>query len=301
MISAIICTYNRAGFLPQLFESIENQSLSINSFEVIIINNNSTDNTETICRAFMQNNADLAIKYVVEEKQGLSHARNRGIAESNGEILTFLDDDAFLSDSFLETVLRHFQNNPDVDCVGGRIYLHYEDAPPAWVSKYMAEMFGYYDPGSKPMVYRKRKFPRGSNMSFRRSVFDKAGVFNTHLGRTGENMLGAEEKELFFRIHRQGLKTVYLPHALVYHRVPSSRLEMPYVIRQIQGIGCSEAILAKQSKPFGFCVLMIRELYKWMASVALMAAYGLQGKFSKGIFLFRFRYHILKGILKCRK
>ncbi len=300
-ISAIICTYNRSAFLPRLFDSIEKQSLSKNDFEVIIINNNSTDNTETICRTFIKNNADLAIKYVVEEKQGLSHARNRGVAESTGETLTFLDDDAFLSEIFLETVLGHFQVNPDVDCVGGRIFLHYEDVRPAWVSKYMAEMFGYYDPGSKPFVYRSRKFPRGSNMSFRRSVFDKIGFFNTKLGRTGENMLGSEEKELFFRIHRKGLKSVYVPQALVYHRVPSSRLEIPHVIKQIQGIGCSEAIMAKQSKALGVAALVMRELFKWMASMVLMIGYCLQGKFLKGFFLLRFRYHIFRGIMKCRK
>lgn len=300
-ISAIICTYNREKYLPLLFESIEKQSLSEKDFEVVIINNNSTDNTEVICYGFIEKNPDMVIKYIVEDKQGLSYARNRGIAESTGGILTFLDDDAFLSDSFMETVLRNFEKNPDVYCIGGKIHLHYEDKPPVWVSKYMAEMFGFYDPGSKPFVYRNRKFPRGSNMSFRKSVFDKVGLFNTKLGRTGENMLAAEEKELFFRIYRMGLKSVYLPQALVYHRVPASRLELPQVIRQIEGIGCSEAILASQSKLPGLLVLVSRELFKWLASFVLMIIYSLQGRFQKGFFLLRFRYHIMKGIKKCYK
>lgn len=296
MISAIICTYNREKYLDQLFKSIEKQSISQKNFEVVIVNNNSTDNTESRCMAFMDRNPRLSIKYFIEKEQGLSHARNRGIAESSGDFVTFLDDDAILTENFLEVVFEYFLNHKGVDCIGGRIFLQYEDEPPGWVSKYMAEMFGYFDMGDTVKEFTSRKFPRGSNMSFRKSVFDQAGYFNTALGRRGDGMLGSEEKELFFRMHRKGFRSVYLPNALVYHYVPNSRLEMTQVIRQVQGIGCSEGIMARQSGTTGIIGLVIRESFKWIASAVLLPAYVFNGAYRKGLFLFRFRYHICKGI-----
>lgn len=298
MISAIICTYNREKYLDQLLKSIEKQSISPKNFEVVIVNNNSTDNTEPLCLAFIERNTHIPVKYVIEKEQGLSHARNRGIAESSGEFVTFLDDDAILTKSFLKVVYDYFVNNADVDCIGGRIFLQYEDKQPGWVSKYMAEMFGYFDMGETIKDFSSRQFPRGSNMSFRKAVFDKVGNFNTSLGRRGEGMLGSEEKELFFRMHRMGFRSVYLPNALVYHYVPNSRLEMTQVIKQVQGIGCSEAIMAKQSGTSGIIGLVVRECFKWAASAILFPVYVFKGAYPKGLFLFRFRYHIFRGIRK---
>lgn len=298
MISAIICTYNREKYLDQLLTSIEKQSISPRNFEVVIVNNNSTDNTESLCLRFIDRNAHISVKYVIEKEQGLSHARNRGIVESSGEFVTFLDDDAILTESFLEVVFDYFLNNADTDCIGGRIFLQYEDEQPPWVSKYMAEMFGFFDMGEKIKDFGSRQFPRGSNMSFRKTVFDQVGYFNTALGRRGEGMLGSEEKELFFRMHRMGFRSVYLPNALVYHYVPNSRLEMRQVIKQVQGIGCSEAIMARQAGTQGVIGLVIRECFKWVASTILLPVYVFKGTYRKGLFLFRFRYHIFKGIRK---
>jgi len=90
-ISAIISTYNRAQFLPGLFDSIKNQTLPADKFEVIIINNNSTDNTELLSMEFCNNNDGIKVYYYIESHQGLSFGRNRGISESNFDLVTFID------------------------------------------------------------------------------------------------------------------------------------------------------------------------------------------------------------------
>src|SRR5678810_355900 len=92
-ISLIICTYNRDMFLPDALESIKNQSFDKSEIELIIVDNNSTDNTASISKKFISQNPSLNIKYCFEEQKGLSFARNRGVAEANGSIITYVDDD----------------------------------------------------------------------------------------------------------------------------------------------------------------------------------------------------------------
>jgi len=298
MISAIVCTYNRERFLTELFDSIVLQTLDPNRFEVVIVDNNSHDGTKELSKLFTEKNPHLTVRYFFEQNQGLSFARNRGVAESKGNWLTFLDDDATLSPEFLETVLDYFEENPDLGCIGGKILLNYQTLPPpSWVSKYIVGMFGYFNPSKKGFVFKNNTFPRGSNMSFAKSVFEFVGGFNTQLGRTGGNMLGSEEKEFFARFVKKGLKAVYLPDAVVYHTVPDERLKIASALKHARGIGQSEKIIAKGIGLTGFVSLWFGEILKWIASLGLFIFYGLMVKPQKGIFLLRFRYNVTLGML----
>ncbi len=298
MISAIICTYNRERFLKELFASIELQTLDPGRFEVVIVDNNSTDGTKNISNQFAQDNPLITARYFFEPNQGLSFARNRGVAESNGSWLTFLDDDATLTPNFLETVLDYFEKNPDLYCIGGKILLNYETLPPPpWVSKYIVGMFGYFNPGNKGFVFTNGTFPRGSNMSFAKSVFAKLGGFNTHLGRAGSSMVGSEEKEFFARFLKKGLKAIYLPQAVVYHSVSDERIKISSVLNHARGIGLSEKIMAKANGFSGWAFLWLGEAFKWLASFGLFGYYGITLRFNKGWFLLRFRFNVTKGML----
>jgi glycosyltransferase involved in cell wall biosynthesis len=298
MISAIICTYNREKFLIELFASIEKQTIDPNRFEVVIVDNNSTDGTKELSKHFAKNNPHLNVRYLFEPNQGLSFARNKGVAESKGKWVTFLDDDATLTPSFLEIVLDYFEKQPNVACIGGKILLDYEtNPPPNWVSKYIVGMFGYFNPSNREFVFRKNSFPRGSNMSFCKSVFDTVGGFNTKLGRSGGNMVGSEEKEFFARFLANGFSATYLPQAVVYHAVPDERLEIKNVLKHARGIGYSEAIMAKNKGILGQVALWLFETYKWLASIGLLLGYSFLLKVRKGLFLLRFRYNVTAGML----
>lgn len=298
MISAVICTYNRERFLNELFASIEFQTLDPERFEVVIVDNNSTDGTKELNQQFAEINPQFTVRYFFEQKQGLSFARNRGVAESKGNWVTFLDDDATLTPEFLETVLDYFERNPNLACIGGKILLNYETLPPpSWVSKFIVGMFGYFNPGNQEFIFKDNSFPRGSNMSFAKSVFDVVGGFNTQLGRTGGNMVGSEEKEFFVRFLKKGLKAVYLPQAVVYHSVPDERLKMDSVLKHARGIGYSEKIIAKGKGFQGFASLWFSEILKWIATLGLSILYCLPLKFQKGLFLLKFRYNVTLGML----
>ena len=92
-LSVVICTYNRGKYLPMVLDSLKIQQYPTDSFEIVLINNNSTDNTESITKTYQQENPQIPLHYIVEYNQGISHARNRGVTSSKGEIIVFIDDD----------------------------------------------------------------------------------------------------------------------------------------------------------------------------------------------------------------
>ena len=104
-ISVAICTYNREKYLPQLFASIEKQTLAIDRFEVVLVNNNSPGNTAELFQEFQRRNPTLQTRYCEEVEQGLSFSRNHAIQQANFELITFLDDDAFIDEHYLAVLV----------------------------------------------------------------------------------------------------------------------------------------------------------------------------------------------------
>ncbi|HSN59661.1 MAG TPA: glycosyltransferase, partial [Ferruginibacter sp.] len=120
-ISLVICTYNRCRYLPEAFESINRQTLSPEKFELIVIDNNSTDETALITHQFIASNPQLNVRYCFEENKGLSFARNRGVKEANSAIVNYVDDDAVLSPGYLKAMLLFFQAYPNAAGAGGKV------------------------------------------------------------------------------------------------------------------------------------------------------------------------------------
>ena len=293
-ISAIVCTYNREKFLPKALESLANQTLSYDNFEVVIINNNSTDSTEEICNNFHKNFPNINYSYVIESQQGLSFARNRGIIESKGRLITFIDDDAWLEEMFLEVIVNFMKKHQDVDSVGGKILLDYEDKEPDWMNKYMASLFGYFVYSENIKKFKPNNFPRGSNMTFRKNVFELVGNFNTELGRIGQGMGGGEEKDIYKRIYDHKLAVYNLPSAVVHHAVPVTRTTNEFIKKQAIGIGYSERLRLKGSK-IETLKRIWQELYKWAATIILFFIYLLKFQWKKSVMIVRFRWWISKG------
>jgi len=285
MISAVVCTYNRERFLEECLESIANQTLGQQYFEIIIINNNSTDRTEAISKTYIDKYPDLNIYYFIETNQGLSYARNRGVKESKGDLITFIDDDATLDKNFLEQSYQFFKLQPEVEAIGGKILLNFEDTPPKWYNIYLSPLLGYFNMGDKVKRFPKNNYPRGSNMTFRARVFEKYGMFNTELGRKGENLEGGEEKDIFSRLHKQNESVYYVPEAIVHHAVPVERTTQEFIRKQAFGTGVSERNRIKNS---GFSVKLrkiISELWKWSASILLFVLSLLGLNPTKGVMI----------------
>lgn len=293
-ISAIISTYNRDLFLPGLFDSFKSQTLPAADFEVIIINNNSTDKTESLTLEFIKNNG-INVRYFTETNQGLSFCRNRGILESDSELVTFIDDDALPAADFLEKTILFFDTHPDVGASGGKILLKFTGKKPAWYNDFLSPLLGYFNYGNSTRPF-KNNFFRGSNMTFRRSLFDTHKPFDTRLGRKGTVLTGGEEKELFYRLKNCGVHLWYNAEAIVYHLVPAERTTVDYIRNQAYGTGKSKKVHARIEGKYSLLNTYLNEIIKWCASFAVSLFYFATFKFNKGIMIIRFRYWVSRTL-----
>ncbi len=294
-ISAVISTYNRAQFLPGLFDSFKSQTLPATDFEVIIINNNSTDKTESLALEFLNNNEGIKVRYFTETNQGLSFSRNRGILEAGSELVTFIDDDAIPADDFLGKTVTFFDTHPDVGAAGGRILLKFTGKIPVWYNNFLSPLLGYFNYGNKTRLFKYNYF-RGSNMTFRRSLFDTHKPFDTRLGRKGDLLTGGEEKELFYRLKNNGVQLWYIAEAVVYHLVTAERTTVDFIRNQAYGTGKSKKVHAQIEGNSVLLKAYIAEIFKWDASFAISLFYFLTFRFSKGIMILKFRCWISRAL-----
>ncbi len=299
ILSVCICTYNREKFLPDALESIAGQTASLADYELLIVNNNSTDNTDAICRQFIDRHPGLHVRYLIETRQGLSHARNRGIAEARGRYLTFIDDDAVAKPDFVEQVIRFFKSHPAAVAAGGRVLARFERERPDWFNPYSASLFfSHYDKGDQLFQYEGRGYPIGCNMSFRHDFLEESGGFDTELGRKGKDGIGAEEKAVFARMIEENLPYYYDPSQVVYHQIDEFRTQPPYTRKLARGLGETHHKLYCKD---GFSTACIQaHLLMWLkffAALLLALSYLVQGRPAVSRHLIWYRWTVIKGFL----
>lgn len=294
-VTFIICTYNRAKYLDDTLQSLLHSVKPGQDIEILVIDNNSQDETRNVVQKYKKSNENNFIRYVKEKKQGLSHARNRGIKEASASYVVFLDDDIRATASLIPTWIEFFDKYPDVSAAGGKIHVQFDDPRPEWMSHFLLPLLGYHDLGDTAKTYPANKFPFGGNMGFKKSVFNDVGFFNTDLGRKGASLEAQEEKELFRRIRVQDEKIFYLPDAFLYHRVNQKRLNTDYIRKQALGLGKSMKLQLNDATATQKGVKLMSEAGKWIATVPLAFGYLLTGKSTKAKMLFRFRQWIWEG------
>jgi glucosyl-dolichyl phosphate glucuronosyltransferase len=237
-VSVVICTYNRALSLKGALASLADMKVPDEvSWEVVVVDNNSNDQTRSVVEQFAQQTPNL--RYVFESNQGLSLARNRGIKESIGHIISFIDDDVMVAPDWLLEVKRAFDGSA-VACVGGKVPLRKDlDLPDWWCKEYNASL-GQFDKGEEAIILDSRsqgKVGIGANLSFRRSCFEKYGNFRRDLGRVGASVLMGEDIDFCDRLRRHGELSMYTPRAIVYQCPDVSRITKRYVLRWFFRIG----------------------------------------------------------------
>lgn len=294
-ISFIICTYNRAEYLQDSVETLLQNEANPEYYQLLIIDNNSADETKAIVQEAQASYPDHNISYITETKQGLSHARNRGIEESDCPIIVFVDDDVMVPENYIDSWLEFWKMKPNAKCAGGKIEVQFDDPRPSWMSYFLLPLLGHHDNGSKLTTYGKNAYPFGGNMGFKSSIFDQFGNFDTELGRKGKELKASEEKELFQRIKKAGVGIFYVPKAKLFHRVNKSRLTEEYIKEQAIGLGESIAIQNRHKSSATKLSWAITEFLKWMTSLLLFLPYTLSLQTSKAVMLLKFRRWILDG------
>jgi glycosyltransferase involved in cell wall biosynthesis len=231
MVSVILCTLNRAATLEAALESLVRIDAPAMPWEIVIVDNNSTDHTADVIRRW-EARSTVPVVGVRETRQGKSFALNRGMVVARGELLAFSDDDVTFDHAWLARLTEPFAS-PDVMGVGGRIEPVWSRPPPRWWSGSgpyrLKEAIVYFDRG--PDQVDLTSPPTGANMAFRRTVFERLGGFREDLGRFAGTLLGGEDVELGRRVLDAGCRVVYAPRALVYHPVEPRRMAKSYFRR----------------------------------------------------------------------
>lgn len=298
-ISVIVCTYNRDKYIYNVLKSIAVNDFPHSEYEIVLVNNNSMDNTEAECKRFQLDYPAIDFNYYVETNQGLSYARNLGIQKAKGDIVIYVDDDATVNKVYIQTYFDFFINNPNIDAAGGPILPVYETAEPKWMSHYTRQLItGKLDLGKKQHEFPHKAFPGGGNAAYRKSVFEKVGFFNVQLGRKGNSLIGAEEKDIFDKMTNQGMRFFYLPNAILYHIIPENKLSKEYFNRLTYSIGVSEHYRTLSVSKWKFMKRLIAEFVKWAASFLLWLFFAFQLQVAKANKLIVFRYQVTQGLLK---
>lgn len=243
--SVVVCVYIEKR-LPQIraaLDSIARQTVP--PAQVIVV----ADHNPRLCDR-------LAAEYPDHEVipstfgPGLSGARNTGVERATGDVVVFLDDDARAQPRWLETLLACY-GDESVLGAGGVVLADWSPpGRPAWLPEEFLWVVGCSYRG-QPEVTAEVRNPIGANMSFRRSAFDRAGLFDASVGRTfaSSRPLGCEETEFSIRLRRlsPGARIIYEPRAAVHHHIDQSRATWRYFLRRCHAEGCSKARVSRLS------------------------------------------------------
>lgn len=221
IISVVVCTYNRATLLKDLLDTLTRQTLDGQYFEVIVIDNNSSDSTKEIAQTFCNENTNF--RYCFEAQQGLSFARNRGWQEAIGEYVAYTDDDCRVPPEWLERAKEILeQRRPPV--FGGPYYAFYNSVKPHWFK----DIYGSSEQGKEARKLASNEYLSGGNIFIYKDLFETVGGFAPDLGMNGKKLALGEETNLIIRIRAANVENYlyYDPYLFVYHLVRPEKFSL---------------------------------------------------------------------------
>jgi len=235
--SVIIPTFNRADQLRITLSSLMLVEYDPTSFEIIVVDNGSTDSTKCVVEKFIIDHPKNCLKYIYDSIPGLLTGRHRGAKESKGEILIFIDDDIKADKNWLKEILATFDGHPDVHLVGGKCLPDFERTPPEWLYYFKKELpdGGWMITDLSLCDYGdvEKEIPAtwvwGLNFSIRKESLYKHGGFHPdNIPPAFQHFQGDGETGLSFKLAATGCKTWYNPQIIVEHIVPADRMTFTY-------------------------------------------------------------------------
>ena len=283
-VSVIICTYNRAKFIKSSLSHLTKQTLANDQYEIIVVNNNCTDDTGKLVNKFILDNPECNISQFMETNQGLSFARNRGLKEAKHELICYIDDDGNAEVGYLEKIVKIFSENPEYVGVGGKVIPVYEEVEPEWYNPFLRMMVTAIDFGDKPFKCRGKKYPAGCSMIYKKTILELAGGFNNDL------KWRADDKYIFHAVSKISTEIYYRPELTVEHHIDAARTTDENFDRLSGLLGSEERLRIKGKKRWAYPFKLIEFVFKYFASIAIAIYYILTGRLSKGKYVIRFRW-----------
>jgi glycosyltransferase involved in cell wall biosynthesis len=242
LISAVICTHNRAAYLPKAIQSLIDQQFPNDQYEIIVVDNCSSDATKDIVAQFSSTSHN--VRYVYEPLLGLSYARNAGWQNAQGTYVAYLDDDAIACPLWLGKILEVFQTvTPRPGCVGGKAEPIWEASRPGWLSEELVTGLTVIDWSDTPQVLPdlSKQWLVGANIAFPKEVLQQLGGFIAGLDRSGKNLLSGGDVFLEKQIMQAGYSCFYHPDIAIFHHIQGSRLKQNWFLRRYYWQGVSDA------------------------------------------------------------
>jgi glycosyltransferase involved in cell wall biosynthesis len=226
-VTVAVITYNRSRYLREALAGLVRQDYPADSYELLVIDNNSTDRTKDVVSSFIASSP--VPRRVLETRPGLDHGRNRAVDEAKGDVIVLVDDDILVESDWLTQLVAPFSSldSHSIGVVGGEVIPVFPDGIPSWLLGAHRPLGFRTDPGSLPP----EQAPMGANFAFPKWVFARFGKFDTDLDRRGASLFGGGDSEMIRRVRTAGLKAWFVPGARVLHQIPAARLTLRYALR----------------------------------------------------------------------
>ena len=238
-LSVVVCCHNSAKRLPETLAHLARQEVSPEvPWEVIVVDNASTDDTARVAEALWPDDAPAPLRVVQELEPGLSHARRRGIAEARYGIIGFVDDDNWLAPDWVQRAVEVMAEHPEVGACGGYSEAVCQVPPPDWFERYK----WIYAVGPESQAEGEVPLLWGAGLILRRSAWDHlvSSGFRSHLtGRKGAALSAGEDTEVCLALRLAGWKLWYDPRLRLKHFIPAARLDWSFLRRLHRGSAAS--------------------------------------------------------------
>lgn len=270
-ISAVICTHNRANYLTKAIQSLLEQHAPKEQYEIIVVDNYSTDSTKEVVEQFSSSHQN--IRYIYESTLGLSYARNTGWRNARGKYVAYLDDDAIAGPSWIDTIIEVFETiNPRPGCVGGRANAIWEAPRPDWLSDELSTGLTIIDWSDVPHALPdlRQQWLVGANIAFPKEVLEQLNGFADGLDRAGTKMLSGGDVFLEQQIIDAGYSCFYHPRMVIDHHIQKSRLEKHWLTNRYYWQGVSDAamgLIKESPSPMARLIKAFSRLWKLITSI----------------------------------
>lgn len=268
--SVIVCTHNRASMLGDCVDSLLNQTINKSRIEIIIVDNNSTDNTEEIMQGFVKNHNN--IKYFKEMISGYSAPRNCGWKNATGNIIAYIDDDEIAAPDWLESIEKAFQIEEKPDIVGGICLPKYDAVPPDWFTESMG---GTNKNRQKGILNQRTDSYLGcGNIAFKKEVLEKLDGFSNDFNMKNGFLMMGEDTDICQRAIKAGFQLYYDPDIKIYHRMDQNNYDIETRKLKAEKTGMTARFIFGR-KPF------FSHYFKYLTYFLMILADTLNSIFSK--------------------
>ncbi|MEH1971583.1 glycosyltransferase [Nostoc sp.] len=243
----IICTYNNANLLDRVLTALSLSKVSPSyQWTVLVVDNNCTDNTSAVVEKHINLQIIPGLRRIVEQKQGLTHARLCGIKNTTSKWLAFVDDDCLLSENWIDKAIQFAASHPNCGAFGGKVVLDWEITPSPILVKHSGKYAAYERGETSKQLSRDNYQIPGAGLVLRRTALEKSGWLDKQLlnDREGKKLSAGGDSEIVLRILNAGYQLWYTPDCVLHHFIPTKRISEAYLFNLMYGFGAAAPYIA---------------------------------------------------------